>query len=495
MGTVLQADYTYLDGRLQTGVVVHVDSEGRIDRITRSEKGVDSLRSETSPELPPVALETTNPGEFALPKALRKHRLRGKVLLPGFVNAHSHSFQRLMRGRTEYRPEGRGQSSFWTWREAMYRVSEALDADDFERVATFCFMEMIRAGFTHVAEFHYLHHQFGGHSYEDPAELTRRVFQAAKYAGIGITLLPVAYQRGGHQQAPTHAQRRFIHDDIDSYTALFDEAREHIDPGARRPVEVGVAAHSVRALDGDFLGELATLAEAGAYRTHCHVSEQPREIEECLAEHGKRPVELLADVGLLNERFTAIHATHLSDREVELLVEARANACICPTTERNLGDGLPRLSELRAGGVGLSIGTDSQVRIDPFAELRGLEDGERLRTGERSVLTTPAGEVAPVLLDAGTLGGAAATGSGLGTIAPGQVANLVTIQTDSMALEGLSEGNNPEGSLLAGLILSGHPSQVSDVWVGGRHLVTNGEMLRWEAAKEDFLAVSRKVWA
>jgi len=495
MATVLQADYTFIDGCLRENVLVHLDSNGRIGRITQGEDGTDSIRSLTSPNLPAISLEASNPGEFSLPKARRKHRLRGKVLLPGFINGHSHCFQRLMRGRSEHRPPGRIDSSFWTWREAMYKVSEALNPDELERVAAFTFMEMLRAGFTHVAEFHYLHHQFGGHPYDDPAELSRRIFSAADYAGIGITLLPVAYQRGGHDKILTHAQKRFAHNDIDAYIELFDQAREHIDSGARRPANIGLAAHSVRALDRSFLSGIAELSNAGAYVTHAHVAEQPREVNECLTEHGRRPVELLADLGLLTERFTAVHATHLSDSEITLLGEAGAAACICPTTERNLGDGLPRLSDLTDAGVRLSVGTDSQVRIDPFAEIRALEDGERLRTGERSVLTDDQGRVAPRLFEIGTSGGSSATGLEHGTIAVGQAADLITIDIGGMALDGLSEGGDPEGPLLAGLMLAGHPSQVCDVWVGGRHVVAEGELLRWEAARKDYLKVANKLWS
>ena len=495
MPTVLQADLTYIDGRLQPGVVVHVDADGRIERITASTGQVDSLIRNTSPNLPALKLEATNPGEFAVPKARRKHRLRNRVLMPGFVNAHSHSFQRLMRGRTERHPPGSTESSFWTWRDAMYRITESITPEEFERVAVFTFMEMLRAGYTHVAEFHYLHHQFGGHPYEDPAELSRRLLRAADFAGIGITLLPVAYQRGGHETPLHHAQKRFAHPNPAGFIELLDGARDEVDPGARRPVNVGIAAHSVRALDEDFLKALSELSEAGGYVTHAHVAEQPREVEECLAEHGRRPLEYLADLGLVTERFTAVHATHLSDSEVTLLGDAGAAACICPTTERNLGDGLPRLRELVGAGAELSIGSDSQVRIDPFAEVRALEDGERLRTGSRSVLTDERGNVSPRLIEVGTQGGRKATGLSMGSIELGQRADLIAVDIDSMFLDGVAEGPAGHDALLSALVLGAHPSQVMDVWVGGRHLIADGELLRWESAREDYLAVARRVWS
>ncbi|MEE2828735.1 MAG: amidohydrolase family protein, partial [Myxococcota bacterium] len=172
MPTILQADLTYFEGRLQPDIVVHVGRDGLIEQISRDDKGVESVRQEGELDSPVPALDITNPGEFAVPRARRKHRLRGVALLPGFTNAHSHSFQRLLRGRTEHRPEGRTDSNFWTWRDAMYRVSEALTPEDIEAVAAFSFMEMLQAGFTHVVEFHYLHHQLGGRPYDEPAELS-----------------------------------------------------------------------------------------------------------------------------------------------------------------------------------------------------------------------------------------------------------------------------------------------------------------------------------
>ncbi|MEE2830281.1 MAG: amidohydrolase family protein, partial [Myxococcota bacterium] len=318
---------------------------------------------------------------------------------------------------------------------------------------------------------------------------------AAEFAGIGLTLLPVAYQRNSHDRPINHPQKRFIHEDVSDYVELLDRVREHNDHLARRPVQVGIAAHSVRALDKDYLGALGGLGEAGGYRCHAHVAEQPEEIRSCVAEHRMRPLEVLAEAGLLSDRFTAVHATHLSENEIRLLGSSGSSACICPTTERNLGDGLPKLTELLEAGCALSIGSDSQVRIDPFAEIRALEDGERLRTLSRSVLTNDEGAVAPVLIDAGTRGGRSATGLALGGIEVGQRADLVGVDLDNAHLEGINLGSEGQDAVLAALVLGGHASQVCDAWVGGRHIISEGRHLRWEAAQQGYTAVARRVWA
>jgi formimidoylglutamate deiminase len=438
--TAHQADATWIDGRLVRDAIVTVGDDGRIATVG-------------------VGLDV---GEQTV------ERLRGRVLLPGFVNAHSHSFQRLIRGRTEAHPGDRADD-FWGWRDAMYHAVEHLDPEGVERIARMAFVEMAMAGWTHVVEFHYVHHQGGGRPYADRNELARRVLAAAEFAGIGITLLRVAYQRGGAGVPPSRGQLRFV-DTQEDFVRAFEDLRGVKSTGPR-PVNVGIAAHSVRALDRDYLRALASLAPLGP--VHAHVSEQPREIEECLAEHGMRPVELLADVGLLSPRFTAVHATHLGPGEAELLGESGSNACICPTTERNLGDGLPDLSALIDAGVTLCLGSDSQARIDPFAELRALEDGERLRTGRRVVLAGEGG-TARAVFRAAMSGGARSAGLDAGRIEVGARADLVTVRVDEPAFAGTSMGPGSEEALAEALVLGGSPGLVEDVWVGGRRIVQGG---------------------
>ncbi len=490
MALSLQADLTLINGALRPDVTVHVGGDGRII-------GVDRPGDETEDEAEGNVVEifSATSGEFAAPQGRKIHRLRKRVLLPGFVNAHSHAFQRLLRGRTEFRAPGRPGDDFWSWRNAMYKVTQALDPDELEAVTRMAMMEMLLAGYTHVVEFHYLHNQKNGQQYDDPAELSRRVLAAAESAGIGITLLRVAYQRGGVGIAASVEQRRFTDPDLDRYARAWEATVPLVELGSRRPVQIGMAAHSVRALDKDFLEGLGRLAEEKGCVLHAHVAEQPREVEECLQEHDCRPLELLAASGLVTERFTAVHGTYLAAEEADLLGEAGATVCICPTTERNLGDGLPDLQALQSAGARLAIGSDSQVRINPFAELRGLEDGERLRLGRRNCLAPAAGgPVAPYLLEAGSAGGARAGQLGAGSIAPGQRADLVAVDLEVPMLAGVLEGRESDGALLAALVLGGDSSWVCDVWVGGRHVVEAGQLLRWPSAVEDYRKVAKRVW-
>jgi len=491
VGLSLRADLALIDGRFERDVVVHVGPDGLIEEIERRGRG---QHGDTSVMTITEAADSI-PGDFSTSPRRGVHRLRGKALLPGFCNAHSHAFQRLLRGRTERRSPGRSGDDFWSWRGAMYRITQNLQPEDVEVVSRMAFMEMLRAGYTHVAEFHYLHNQVGGQPYDDPAELSLRVLEAAETAGIGITLLRVAYQRGGPGVASSSEQRRFTDLVPDRYFAALEATEELAAPHARRPVLVGMAAHSVRALDASYLRELASIADQGERLLHAHVSEQPKEIELCLEEHGKRPTELLADCGLLSERFTAVHATHLEPSEAKLLGEVGAGVCVCPTTERNLGDGLPILADLVDAGVALSIGSDSQTRIDPFAELQGLEDGERLRTGGRNCLVQADGRLAPNLLTMGTSGGLRAAGLPAAGISVGCRADLVAVDISDPSLAGVNIGADSEEALLAALFLAGHAAIVRDVWVGGRHLVEDGTMLRWDSALEDYRRVAQKIWA
>jgi len=491
VGLSLRADLALIDGRFERDVVVHVGPDGLIEEVERRGRG---QHGDTSVMTITEAIDST-PGDFSTSPRRGVHRLRGKVLLPGFCNAHSHAFQRLLRGRTERRQAGRSGDDFWSWRSAMYRVTQNLQPEDVEVVSRMAFMEMLRAGYTHVAEFHYLHNQVGGQPYDDPAEVSLRVLEAAETAGIGITLLRVAYQRGGPGVAASSEQRRFTDLAPDRYLVALEATERFAAPGARRPVLVGMAAHSVRALDAPYLREMASMAEGGERLLHAHVSEQAREIELCLEEHGKRPAELLGDCGLLSERFTAVHATHLEQDEAKLLGEAGAGVCVCPTTERNLGDGLPKLRDLVDAGVVLSIGSDSQARIDPFAELQGLEDGERLRTGARNCLVQADGTVAANLLAMGSTGGMRAAGLPAAGIAVGSRADLVAVDISDPSVAGVNVGADSEEALLAALVLAGHAALVRDVWVGGRHVVEDGTMLRWDSTLEEYQRVAQKIWA
>lgn len=491
MSVSLRADLTLIDGHLESGVVVHVGRDGRIEDIERRSRG-----EHKDPSVMTITQDVSSiPTDFSTSPRRGVHRLRNRILLPGFCNTHSHAFQRLMRGRTERRAPGRSGDDFWSWRSAMYRITQNLEPEELEVVSRFAFMEMLRAGYTHVTEFHYVHNQQGGQPYEDASELSQRVLEAADTAGIGITMLRVGYQRGGVGMAPSAGQRRFIDSSPEEYLRALEATEVHAAPDARRPVLVGMAAHSVRALDETWLRALASMSTEGDRLLHAHVSEQPLELSQCLEEHGKHPVQALADFGLLSDRFTAVHATHLVEGEAQLLGEAGAGVCICPTTERNLGDGLPALDALLDAGVELSVGSDSQARIDPFAELVALEYGERLRTGGRNCLVDAQGAVAPYLLQVGAQSGRRASGMAPGGIAIGERADLVSLDISGPAFAGVNSGADAEASLLAAVAFTGHSNQVKDVWVGGRQVVEEGTMLRWESTLEEYRRVAQRIWS
>ena len=492
MSCILQADLTLIDGHLERGVVVHVGRDGSITKLSQDQRAGLSLGASALALRP--SIDESQPGEFGSPRARRKERLRNRLLIPGFVNAHSHAFQRLLRGRTEFHPAGDPEGGGGSWQDGLRHVLEVLDPDDLEAVSAFTFMEMLRAGFTHVAEFHFLHHDGKGAAYAQPAELSMRVLNAAAHAGIGITLIRAAFQRGGPDTPPTPDQVRLLDADPEDYLRGLEQTVAHAGAPGRRAVQVGLGAYSVRNVDSFYLRSLARASEASGRVLHAHVARDPDEVDRCLAENDQRPLEYLADCGLLSDRFTAIHATCLGEGEADLLGAAGGAACICPTSERNIGRSLPDLSALAEAGVTLAIGSDSQTRIDPFAEIIRLEYGERLRTGRRSVLTGHDGTVAPKLLEAGALGGAAATGLQLGRIAEGCRADLVALDLDDPALAGVAASPDSEEALLAALVLGGHTHLVRDVWVGGRQVVTDGVMLRWQSALDSYRKVARRVW-
>jgi formimidoylglutamate deiminase len=314
-------------------------------------------------------------------------RVAGRLTLPGLATAHSHAFQRAMRGQAQRR--GASTSDFWSWRQAMFRVAESLDPETLEAIARTAYRELRRAGVRTVGEFHYVHHQAGGVPYAERTRLSEVMIEAARAEGLSITLLRVVYLRAGRGQALAPAQLRFADPSVEQ--ALYDVDSLLSKYRDQPDVRVGVAPHSVRAVPREALAEIQAFAELRAIPVHMHVAEQRREVDECVAETGRRPVELLADFGLLGPRFWAVHATHLAPHEARLLGDAGAGVCLCPTTERDLGDGLPDVSALVAAGVPLSVGVDSHVLTEPLEELRGVELGERLRTERRCVLGPPPG--------------------------------------------------------------------------------------------------------
>src|SRR5829696_581463 len=384
--------------------------------------------------------------------AAEGERLSGRALAPGFVNDHSHAFQRGLRGAVERIDPARPHDDFWTWRERMYALAEGLTPDSIRRSSRRCYEEMLSAGYTSVTEFHYVHHRPDGTSYRDPNALAKAVAVAAEDAGIRLLLLPVAYARDG--------LARFRDTSVQSFLHRVEALREWAE---RRPlVEVGVAAHSVRAVPLGWLEEIGTYARREDLPLHIHADEQEREIEECLAEHGLRPVELLAEAGFLGPHTTIIHATHADARELDLLAEHGASVCACPTTEGNLGDGFLPAEAILARGIRLSVGSDSHARIDPFEELREIETNARRLSGRRNVLLAES-ETAPTpwLLQAGW---------GHDGPKAGDPADLIEIDLTHPALADVKARNLPSA-----LVFGAGSGVVSGTWVDGRRVYARGE--------------------
>jgi formiminoglutamate deiminase len=378
-------------------------------------------------------------------------RLAG-LTLPGFANAHSHAFHRALRGRTQA-----GRGSFWTWRERMYELAATLDPDAYFRLARATYAEMALAGITAVGEFHYLHHEPGGHRYNDPNEMGRALIAAAGEAGIRITLLDACYLHGGFGEPLGETQERFSDGDSDSWA-------ERVDMLATDPEAViGAAIHSVRAVDPESCAAVAEWAAAGGRPLHAHVSEQPAENEAAVAALGRTPAAVLADARALGPRFTAVHATHLTGADIGLLGGTGCCCCLCPTTERDLADGVGPARALADAGASLSLGSDSHAVIDMLEEARAVELDERLATGERGR------HDASSLLRAATADGHAALGRDGGRLEAGAPADLVTIGLDSVRLAGITAA-----SALEGAVFAGGAGDVRDVVVGGRRVVSEG---------------------
>jgi formimidoylglutamate deiminase len=326
--------------------------------------------------------------------------------LPGFVNAHSHAFQRGMRGIVERVDPAHPHDDFWTWREEMYAAAGRLDPDSAHAVALLAYREMRAAGFVAVGEFHYVHHRPDGTAYSPPNAMSLATGAAADEAGIDQVLLLTAYERAGAGLPPTTGQRRFCDPDVATYLGRVEALA-----GERPAGRVGLAPHSVRAVSRGWLEEIGRFGESAGMVVHVHACEQRREIEECLAEHGRRPIELLADAGCLGPRTTIVHGTHASDGELDLLAQAGASVCLCPTTEANLGDGYLPALRLFERGIRVCIGTDSNTVIDPVVEVREVEAVAR-RTAERRNVLVPEGDDGPAgyLLTVGSRFGAEALG-------------------------------------------------------------------------------------
>ncbi len=390
------------------------------------------------------------PGGAPTPGA---QRLRGLVL-PGAANAHSHAFHRALRGRTH-----RGHGTFWTWREAMYRVAATLDPDAYHALARAVFAEMALAGFTSVGEFHYLHHDPDGRPYADDNGMGEALIAAAREAGVRIALLDTCYLAGGIGRPVEGVQRRFSDVEVARWADRVDAL--HAAHAGQDGVVVGAAVHSVRAVPAEAIGVVAAWAEERAAPLHVHVSEQPAENEACRAAYGRTPTQLLADRGAIGPRTTAVHATHLAGEDLTLLGDATAFACLCPTTERDLADGIGPAARLLEAGARLTLGTDSHAVVDPFEEARAVELDLRLATLERGNLRVA------TLLDALSAEGQTSLGfPDAGRLTPGARADLVAVDLASVRTAGADPGH-----AAATVLFAASAVDVTDVVVDGRHVV------------------------
>jgi formimidoylglutamate deiminase len=410
---------------------------------------------------------------------------RHQLAIPGMANLHSHAFQRGMAGLAETR--GDTADTFWTWRETMYRFALTMTPDDVESVATLLYVEMLEQGFTRVGEFHYLHHDRDGAPYANLAEMAARISQAAGTAGIGLTLLPSFYAHSSFGGAPPHAgQRRFVCS-VEQFARLVAAARQAV--GALPGANIGVAPHSLRAVTLEELAEVVPLAAGGP--VHIHAAEQVKEVEDCVAWSGRRPVEWLLEHAAVDQRWCLVHATHMTAAETAALAGSGAVAGLCPITEANLGDGIFAAREFCDGGGRFGIGTDSNVLVGVAGELRLFEYGQRLKHRERNVLSGVSGvSTGRALFDAARAGGAQALAQPATGIKPGASADMVTLDTAHPSLAG-RRGD----AVLDGWIFAAGAGVVDCVWAGGNKVVEGGRHGLRQKAREHFRATVRRLLA
>lgn len=430
----------------------------------------DGWRNDVRLTLESGSIKTVETSTAALPGDERH-----AILLPGMPNLHSHAFQRGMAGLAETR--GPGADSFWSWREVMYRFAHAMTPDHVEAVAAQLYVEMLEAGFSRVGEFHYLHHDLDGRPYANIAEMAERIAAAASQTGIGLTLLPVFYAHSGFGgTAPNDGQRRFIND-VSQFAKLLEKTKESV--RALDQAVVSVAPHSLRAVTPEELGQIAIMAPNGPI--HIHVAEQVKEVEDCVAWSGARPVEWLLANAQVDARWCLIHATHMLDSETIAMAKSGAVAGLCPITEANLGDGTFAAPLFMENGGRFGVGSDSNVLIGLSDELRQLEYSQRLAHRARNVLAAPGQSNGRALFSAALEGGSAALGAGPSYLAAGAAADFISLDEATLA------GKSGDAILDAWIFANG--TAVDCVWVHGKKLVEGGRHSQRQAIARRFATV------
>jgi formimidoylglutamate deiminase len=455
-------DFIYREGKFVSGTAMFADAKGRITRFS------------------------CDPSDLA-----KATRLSRRAILPGLVNVHSHSFQRAIRGRTEHRTAA-VRDTFWTWREAMYRAANLLSPDDVYDVARMAFLEMLLSGITTVGEFHYLHHAPGGKPYEDRNLLGIQVARAAAEAGLKIALLRTAYVRAGWNKEPNPLQNRFITPNVADFISDTENLRSALARFLPSDVAwVGVAPHSVRAVPLEYLLETATYAKTRNMPLHMHVAEQPAEIEECVHEYGVTPVELLDKNQILDSNFTAVHAIHIKDYEIACLARTGARVCACPTTERNLGDGIGPSDRLFQSGIPVCFGSDSNVQIDLLEDARQLEYHLRLKNLERVILSPDSGEesLAQRLITSATQNGAESIQAPGGELESGRAADFFTVDLHDPSIAG-----SGAHSILSNTVFAAGRTSIREVFVGGKQIISEGRHPIQGEIVRRFDAVQTRLW-
>ena len=437
-------------------VLMHVDADGHWTSITPD-----------SP-LPPEAVELPGP------------------VLPGLVNAHSHAFQRAFAGLAERRSGE--HDDFWTWRDRMYGVALRITPEQLRAVAAQLYAELLQGGYTQVCEFHYLHHAPDGRPHEDPLAMSRALVQAAADAGIGLTLLPVLYERAGFAQPALRDDQRRFATDVDTVLQLRNGIRALGAPA----VNAGVAIHSLRAAAPESITRLAAALQDDEAPIHIHIAEQTAEVDDCLAATGHRPIEWLLQHVPLDTRWQLVHATHATADEIDAVAKSGAGVVICPSTEANLGDGLTDLPRWLAQGTVLSLGSDSHVRRAWPAELRLLEEGQRLALRRRNVAAAPAAgddATAAHLFRRMRDGGAPAAGFARWGLQPGARADLLVLDTRAPGLLGV-----PASHRLDALVFATDAPPFAEVWVAGRPVVSAGRHHAQSLLREGFAGAMARLW-